>query len=87
MTWLILGAYEGKEGIEIVFENQLTKAKISRVFDASPRPNTFVGTPIHKVWVEDPEEYNFDPKHFLGRFTGLISGKAKPNRERKNENS
>ena len=69
MTWLILGAYEGKEGIEIVFENQNSYARISRFFDASPRPNkTFVGTSIHKIRVEDPEDYKFNPKDFLGKF-------------------
>ncbi|OQY13452.1 MAG: hypothetical protein B6I30_02920 [Desulfobacteraceae bacterium 4572_187] len=76
MTWLILGAYEGKEGIRIVFENQHNHIRITRIFDASPSPNTFVGTPLHKIRVVDPVDYEFDPKHFLGKFTGFIPNKS-----------
>ena len=82
MDWLILGAYEGKEGIEVVFENQVTMDITSRIFQASPRPDTFVGTPRHKIRVANPEDYEFDPKHFLGKFTGLVSNESKLNRER-----
>jgi hypothetical protein len=73
MVWLILGAYEGREGIEVVFENQINKDSISRFFAASSRPNAFIGTPLHKIRVVDPEDYEFDPKDFLGKFSGLIS--------------
>ena len=72
MDWLILGAYEGKNGIEVVFENQVTMDITSRLFEASPRPDTFVGTPLHKIRVAHPEDYEFDPRHFLGKFSSLV---------------
>ena len=79
MDWLILGAYEGKNGIEVVFENQVTMDITSRLFEASPRPDTFVGTPLHKIRVAHPENYEFDPRHFLGKFSGLVSNEPQLN--------
>jgi len=74
MSWMIMGAYEGKKGIEIIFENQNSYVRISRFFDASPCPkNNFVGTPLHKIRVDDPQDYKFDPKDFLGKFKGIAA--------------
>jgi ARG and Rhodanese-Phosphatase-superfamily-associated Protein domain len=72
MDWIILGAYEGKNGIVVVFENQLTMDITSRLFEASPRPDTFPGTPLHKIRVAHPGDYEFNPKDFLGKFSGLV---------------
>jgi len=87
MAWLILGAFEGTEGIRVVFENQDNHYVTSRFFDAAPRPDKFVGTPLHKMRLADPADYEFDPKDFLGRFTGLIAGKGQSDWEEENENN
>ncbi|OYT14997.1 MAG: hypothetical protein B7C24_15325 [Bacteroidetes bacterium 4572_77] len=69
MVWLVMGAYEGEHGIEVVFKNQSDYSQTSRFFGTSYfSRRTFVGTPVHKIRVTLPGEYKFNTKDFLGKF-------------------